>query len=69
MNVIIEVREIAPPTNLWDQVSEYDDNESMRSTKKFTQLKKQQPVKRLGWGGGKKQRIISAAKKSISKNM
>jgi hypothetical protein len=37
---------------------------------KNSQIKKQQPVKRLGWGGDKKKRIIiSAAKKSISKNM
>lgn len=68
---ILEVREIEKPRNLWDQIPEYDEEEeSMRSTKKFTNAKKQ-PAKRLGWGGApKRQRtIISAAKKSISKNM
>lgn len=66
----LEIREVEKPRNLWDQIPEYDEEESMRSTKKFTNAKKQ-PVKRLGWGGApKRQRtIISAAKKSISKNM
>jgi len=49
-------------------MSEYDDIDSMRSTKKFTNVKKKE-VKRLGWGAKKKRTIISAGKSTINKNM
>lgn len=55
-------------SNNWGKESEYDDNESMRSTKKFTQAKNQ-AQKRLGWPSKNKRTIITGGKKTLSKNM